>query len=108
MAEEVSIQKDARNRAQNHARDTWIRTRDYIPNVRVEMRRATWPGKQEIYGTTVMVIATTFLLGHYFCACAQVFSPLVQQILHLFLGEVFARPLQESKSAQNRHGTHKP
>jgi preprotein translocase SecE subunit len=49
------------------------------------MRRVTWPGKQEIYGTTVMVVLTTFLLGFYFWLCDQVFYRAVQRILHLFL-----------------------
>ena len=74
MAEEISIHKD-----------TWIRLRDYVSDIRVEMRRVTWPAKQEIYGTTVMVLATTFLLGFYFWASDQIFSRVVQKILHLLL-----------------------
>ena len=74
MAEEVGSHKDV-----------WTRLRDYVLDVRVEMRRVTWPGKQEIYGTTVMVVLTTFLLGFYFWLCDQVFYRAVQRILHLFL-----------------------
>ena len=74
MAEEISLHKD-----------TWIRLRDYVSDIRVEMRRVTWPGKQEIYGTTVMVLLTTFLLGFYFWVCDQLFSRVVQKILHLLL-----------------------
>ncbi len=74
MAEDVGIRKDP-----------WTRLRDYVLGIRVEMRRVTWPGKQEIYGTTVMVVLTTFLLGFYFWICDQVFSRVVQRILHLFL-----------------------
>ena len=72
MADEAGIQKDP-----------WTRFRDYVNDVRVEMKRVTWPGKQEIYGTTVMVILTTFLLGFYFWMCDQVFLRVVQKILQL-------------------------
>jgi preprotein translocase subunit SecE len=72
MADEAGIRKDP-----------WTRFRDYVTDVRVEMKRVTWPGKQEIYGTTVMVILTTFLLGFYFWACDQVFLRVVQRVLQL-------------------------
>jgi preprotein translocase subunit SecE len=74
MAEEVSIHKNA-----------WEEFRHYVADVRVEMKRVTWPGKQEIYGTTVMVILTTFLFGIYFYICDQVFSRTVASVLKFFL-----------------------
>jgi preprotein translocase SecE subunit len=45
------------------------------------MKRVTWPGKQEIYGTTVMVVLTTFLFGIYFWLCDQAFSRLMARLL---------------------------
>ncbi len=75
MGEEVSIEKS-----------TWLRVREYFSDVRAEMKRVTWPGKQEIYGTTVMVIVTTFLFGFYFWICDQAFSNLVGRALRYFLG----------------------
>ena len=74
MAEELSIQKKPVDRV-----------RDYISDVRVEMKRVTWPSKQEIYGTTVMVILTTFFFGAYFALCDGFFRYLVQKILDYFL-----------------------
>ncbi len=74
MAEELTLAKSAVDRA-----------RDYLTGVRVEMRRVTWPSKQEIYGTTVMVILTTFLFGFYFWICDSVFSNLVAKLLGFFL-----------------------
>ena len=38
----------------------------YVGEVRGEMRRVTWPGRQEVYGTTVVVIITVFVFGLYF------------------------------------------
>jgi len=75
MADELTIQK-------NH----WERLRDYVADVRVEMKRVTWPGKQEVYGTTMMVILTTFLFGFYFYLCDQVFGVMVSKIMKYLLG----------------------
>ena len=74
MGEQVSIEKGA-----------WIQVREYISDVRTEMKRVSWPNKQEIYGTTVMVLITTFLFGFYFWMCDQTFSFSVDKILRHFL-----------------------
>jgi preprotein translocase subunit SecE len=74
MGDEVSIRKN-----------WWQQFRQYFSDVRVEMKRVTWPGKQEIYGTTVMVILTTFLFGIYFWICDQGFSRTVSSVLKFFL-----------------------
>ena len=50
-----------------HAKGAWQQFEQYASEVKTETKRVTWPGKQEIYGTTVMVILTTFLFGIYFC-----------------------------------------
>ena len=54
----------------------------YITDVRAEMKRVTWPGKQEVYSTTVMVIITTFLFGFYFMICDEFFSRVIGHILN--------------------------
>ena len=48
------------------------------------MKRVTWPGKQEVYSTTVMVIITTFLFGGYFLLCDSVFRPLILRVMSYF------------------------
>ena len=74
MAEEIGISKNFLQRV-----------RDYFAEVRYEMKRVTWPGKQEIYGTTLMVILTTFLFGLYFWVTDNAFSVLIGRILKHFL-----------------------
>jgi preprotein translocase subunit SecE len=73
MAEELAARKD-----------TLTRLREYIAEVRTEMKRVTWPGKQEVYSTTVMVIITTFLFGGYFMLCDRIFGPLIVKVLNYF------------------------
>ena len=70
MAEEIAIQKSF-----------WYRTQSYFADVRAEMKRVTWPNKQEIYGTTVMVIATTFAFAFFFWICDSTFQVLVGRLL---------------------------
>ena len=72
MADELTFQKNY-----------WKQVRDYFEGVRTEMRRVTWPGRQEVYGTTVMVILSTFLFAAYFALCDYVFRSLVQRVLDL-------------------------
>jgi len=74
MAEEITLQK-------NYLKEV----RDYFDDVRTEMKRVTWPGKQEVYGTTVMVILSTFLFSAYFGLCDYAFRSLVQRVLDMFL-----------------------
>jgi preprotein translocase subunit SecE len=74
MGEQVSIEKS-----------TWLQVREYVSDVRTEMKRVTWPNRQEIYGTTVMVLITTFLFGFYFWICDQMFSHTVSRVLRYFL-----------------------
>jgi preprotein translocase subunit SecE len=74
MGEQVGIEKN-----------TWLQVRDYVSDIRTEMRRVTWPSKQEIYGTTVMVLITTFLFGIYFWLCDQAFSHSISAVLRYFL-----------------------
>jgi len=63
------------------SKDLFGKRSGYVKDVRAEMKRVTWPGKQEVYSTTVMVIITTFLFGFYFMLCDQAFSRLVSYIL---------------------------
>jgi preprotein translocase subunit SecE len=74
MADEITIQ-----------RGTWERLRDYYQEVKVEMKRVTWPGKQEVYGTTVMVLITTFAFAAFFYVCDQSFSRLIYHTVSYLL-----------------------
>jgi preprotein translocase subunit SecE len=70
---------------ETRGRDTWTRFREYVGEVRAEMKKVTWPNKQEIYSTTVMVILTTFLFAGYFAICDSAFQVMVSRILNHFL-----------------------
>jgi preprotein translocase SecE subunit len=69
----------------NKGRDFLTRLREYVSDVRVEMNRVTWPGWPEVYGTTVMVVLTTFLFGFYFWVCDMAFRSAIAKVLKFFL-----------------------
>ncbi|MCC7374015.1 MAG: preprotein translocase subunit SecE [Verrucomicrobiales bacterium] len=42
----------------------WLdRITKYIQETREELRKCTWPGKDELWGSTVLVMVSTTLLG---------------------------------------------
>jgi preprotein translocase subunit SecE len=41
-------------------------TRDYVNELKLEMRRVTWPSRKQVEGTTGVVIVAVFLFAAYF------------------------------------------
>jgi preprotein translocase subunit SecE len=74
MAEELTIR-----------RGTWQRLREYYQEVKIEMKRVTWPGKQEVYGTTIMVLITTFAFAAFFYVCDRLSYSGVHHLLNYLL-----------------------
>jgi len=68
-----------------HAKGAWQQFQQYASEVKIETKRVTWPSTQEVYGTTVMVILTTFIFGIYFYILDLVFSRGVTGLLNYFL-----------------------
>ena len=46
----------------------WVQgTKDYINELKLEMRRVTWPNRKQVEGTTAVVIFSVFAFAAYFC-----------------------------------------
>jgi preprotein translocase subunit SecE len=46
---------------------SWIEnTRSYLGDIRSEMKRVTWPTKERVQSTTVVVIVSVFIFAAYF------------------------------------------
>jgi len=46
---------------------TWIEsTREYLSDIRSEMRRVTWPNRKQVESTTLVVILSVFVFAAYF------------------------------------------
>jgi preprotein translocase SecE subunit len=85
MAEESSSRRDNKpswlQEFIGEVKGAWPAFRRYSSEVMVETKKVTVPGKQEVYGTTVMVILTTFLFGIYFAVCDRLFGYAVTSLL---------------------------
>ena len=52
-----------------------------LVEVRAELRKVTWPGRKEVYATTLVVMATTVFFGFYLWGLDLVFSRVLSQVL---------------------------
>ena len=41
-------------------------TRDYLNDIRSEMKRVTWPNRDRVQSTTMVVIVSVFIFATYF------------------------------------------
>lgn len=57
---------------------------NFLKDVRSELKKVTWPAKQEVYGTTIIVIIAVFFFGIYLFFIDVVFSWLIAQIKTFF------------------------
>jgi len=56
----------------------------FLREVRAELRKVTWPSRNEIYSTTIVVIFATFFFGFYLFFMDVFFSWVIGQIKNLF------------------------
>jgi preprotein translocase subunit SecE len=56
----------------------------FFSDVRLEMRKVSWPGRKEVYGTTVVVIFAVFFFGVYLGLVDLVLRLGVDSIFKLF------------------------
>jgi preprotein translocase subunit SecE len=66
----------------------YSRTREFLNEVRNEMKRVTWPSQREVYATTVVVILTSVFFGLYLFGVDIALNNLVQWIFKRFGGAV--------------------
>jgi preprotein translocase subunit SecE len=60
---------------------TWpTRTRGYINELKLEMRRVTWPNRKQVEGTTGVVILTVFAFAAYFAAVDAILNDSVVRL----------------------------
>jgi preprotein translocase subunit SecE len=53
----------------------------FFSEVKSELKKVTWPGRQEVYATTIVVILTTVFFGFYLFATDLLFSRVLSLIL---------------------------
>jgi preprotein translocase subunit SecE len=59
----------------------WIdNTREYLRDIRSEMKRVTWPNRTRVESTTVVVILAVFIFALYFKIVDQVLEETIVRI----------------------------
>jgi len=56
----------------------------FLREVRAELKKVTWPSKNEVYSTTLIVIFATIFFGFYLFFMDIIFSWVVSQIESFF------------------------
>ncbi|MCK7483111.1 MAG: preprotein translocase subunit SecE [Candidatus Moduliflexus flocculans] len=57
---------------------------NFLKDVKAELKKVTWPSKNEVVSTTVVVIAATIFFGFYLFFMDVIFSWAITQIKTLF------------------------
>jgi preprotein translocase subunit SecE len=60
------------------------RFQQFLHEVRVEMRQVTWPTRDDVRATTVVVILTVFFFGFYLFVVDLGVSQMVEKVLKAF------------------------
>jgi preprotein translocase subunit SecE len=56
----------------------------FLREVRAELKKVTWPSRNEVYSTTLIVIMATFFFGFYLYFMDVIFSWVIAHIKGLF------------------------
>ena len=63
----------------------WVAgTRDYFNELKLEMRRVTWPNRKQVEGTTAVVIFSVFAFAAYFAVVDSLLTKGVKSVLEFF------------------------
>jgi len=57
---------------------------NFLKDVKAELKKVTWPSKNEVTSTTIVVIAATVFFGFYLFFMDLLFSWVISQIKNLF------------------------
>ena len=60
------------------------RFREFVTEVRNELKKTSWPSRSEVYGTTLVVILTVFFFGFYLFLVDFALQQAVQRIISFF------------------------
>ena len=58
------------------------KTKEYLGGVKGEAKRVSWPGKRELWDSTLVVIAFIFILAATTLVCDQVITAFIN-LLHV-------------------------
>ena len=64
---------------------TWPKAvKEYFNELKLEMRRVTWPSRKQVESTTLVVIITVFAFAAYFQVVDTVLAKGITRVTHAF------------------------
>ena len=67
-----------------NVKDWWSGTKEFFEEVRREMKNVSWPSRDEVLGTTAVVIIATFIFGFFLYVADVVLFRVVEHIYKWF------------------------
>ena len=62
----------------------WLSTREFFKDTAAEMKKVSWPSKNEVVGTTVVVVVATVVFAVYLWGCDLLFFKAVDFLFTRF------------------------
>ena len=83
--------------------ENWFeRTKDYVNELKLEMRRVTWPNRKQVQGTTAVVIISVFLFAGYFEVVDSILTRGVNGIFTFLRSRRIWKPKRTFRSTSSR------
>jgi preprotein translocase subunit SecE len=61
-------------------------TKEYVNDLKLEMRRVTWPNRKQVEGTTAVVIVSVFAFAAYFAVVDNLLTNALNAVIKFFGG----------------------
>ena len=59
-------------------------TKEYVNDLKLEMRRVTWPNRKQVESTTAVVIFSVFAFAGYFAVVDNILGRAIKGVLNFF------------------------
>jgi preprotein translocase subunit SecE len=69
----MATEPDRDNAVVAKPKQWWLATKEFFRDTNSEMQKVTWPSKNEVVGTTVVVIVATLVFALFLWGCDLVF-----------------------------------
>jgi len=76
--------KELRGNRMSQKAKWYRRIGPFLKEVRAEMKKVTWPSRNEVYSTTIVVIIATLFFGFYLYFMDLIFSWAISRIQSIF------------------------
>ena len=65
-------------------RHWWVTSREFLRDTNAEMKKVTWPSRNEVVGTTVVVVVATVVFAVYLWGCDVIFYKAIDLLFSRF------------------------